>query len=77
MTCSVHDSIWFEMQGIPSVFVLSTPFVTAAESQAESLGLPEARRVFVQHPIQDASDDEMREKAKTIIEELVVALSEN
>lgn len=77
MTCSVHDSIWFELQGIPSVFVLSTPFVSAAETQAEALGLPQARRVFVQHPIQDASDDEMRSKASAIVDELLTALSEN
>ena len=31
-------------------------------------------RVFVPHPIQDATDDEMRDKADAIIDQLVAAL---
>ncbi len=37
----------------------SSEFVEAAESQARALGLAPAR-VFVAHPIQDRTDDEMR-----------------
>lgn len=70
----MHDTTWFEIQGIPSVFVASTEFVDAAEVQAKALGLPEVRRVFVPHPIQDATDDEMRKKADAIIDDLVAAL---
>jgi len=70
----VHDTVWFEIQGKPSVFVASNVFVSAAEAQSEALGLPEVRRVFVPHPIQDATDDEMRTKADAIIDELIAAL---
>ncbi len=56
--------------------VASHVFEDAAEKQAEALGLPEVRRVFVPHPIQDATDDEMREKADAIVDRLVAALSE-
>lgn len=55
--------------------VASTGFVDAAARQAEALGLPELKRVFVPHPIQDANDDEMRAKADAIVEQLVAALS--
>ncbi len=44
----------------PSAFVASTEFVQAAEAQATSLGFPTVARVFVPHPIQDRTDDEMR-----------------
>ena len=40
-----------------------------------ALGLPDVRRVFVPHPIQDATDDEMRAKADAIVERLIEALT--
>ena len=70
----MHDTTWFEIQGKPSVFIASSEFEEAAASQAESLGLPEVRSIFVPHPIQDATDDEMRGKADAIIDEIIEAL---
>ncbi len=70
----MHDTTWFEIHGIPSVFVASTEFVDAAEVQSQALGLPEVKRIFVPHPIQDATDDEMRARADAIVEKVVEAL---
>ncbi len=70
----MHDSVHFELYGIPTVFLASSEFVTAAEAQAGALGLPDVRRVFVPHPIQDALDDEMRAKADACIDEVIAAL---
>ena len=39
------------------------------------MGMPDAQRVFVAHPIQDATDDEMRAKANDIVNEVVSALT--
>lgn len=55
--------------------VASTGFVDAAARQAEALGLPELKRVFVPHPIQDANDDEMRAKADAIVDQVIAALT--
>ncbi len=41
------------------MFVASDVFVEAAAAQSASLGFSPAS-VFVQHPIQDRTDDEMR-----------------
>ncbi|HKN09747.1 MAG TPA: hypothetical protein VJ376_09745 [Pseudomonadota bacterium] len=46
----------------------------AAQKQAEALGLPELRRVFVPHPIQDATDEVMRAKADAIVNDVIAAL---
>lgn len=70
----MHDTVWFEIQGKPAVFIASTAFIDAAQAQAEALGLPEVRRVFVPHPIQDATDEELRAKADAIVEEVIEAL---
>ena len=56
------------------MFVASTAFVDAAEKQAAALGLPDVKRIFVPHPIQDATDDEMRAKADAIVDQIVEAL---
>ncbi len=34
----------------------------------------DAQRVFVDHPIQDATDDEMRAKADAVVDKVVAAL---
>ena len=34
-----------------------------------------AKRVFVQHPIQDANDQQMSEKADAVVEEVIAALT--
>ena len=71
----MHDTVWFEINGIPSVSVASEEFVDAAETQARALGMVDAERVFVQHPIQDATDEQMREKADAIIDQVIKALT--
>lgn len=50
-------------------------FVDAAEAQSQALGLPEAPRVFVPHPIQDATDEEIRAKGDAVIEQVIRALT--
>jgi hypothetical protein len=55
----VHDTVNIESVGIPMVFVASSEFVDAAESQSRALGADPAR-VFVAHPIQDRTDAELR-----------------
>jgi hypothetical protein len=70
----VHDTTWFEIQGIPSVFIASSEFIDAADVQSKALGLPDVKRIFVPHPIQDATDDEMRARADAIVDQIIEAL---
>ena len=71
----MHDIVDLETRGVPGVVVASSEFVEAAESQARALGLP-ARRVFVPHPIQDRTDDEMRALADAAVPEILAALQD-
>lgn len=70
----MHDSVWFEINSRPTVFIASSEFTDAAQAQADALGLPDVWRIFVPHPIQDATDDEMRAKADAIIDQIIEAL---
>lgn len=53
--------------------VASAEFVDAAQAQSDALGV-EPKRVFVEHPIQDRTDDEMRTIADAVVDELLQAV---
>ena len=65
-----------ESRGIPSVGIATTAFVDAAASQSESLGL-NASIMFVDHPIQDRTDKEIRDLADQAVAEVVERLTTN
>ena len=73
----MHDLVDYEARGIPTVMVASTEFVDAAERQSAALGLPAVadRAVYVPHPIQDATNDEMRAKARAACDAVVRAIT--
>jgi hypothetical protein len=66
----VHDITELDGRGIPGVMVASSEFVDAAAAQAEALGSDPAR-VFVPHPIQDRTDDEVVALADGALEEIL------
>jgi len=69
----VHDTVDLEDRGIPSVFVSTIEFVDGADAQAKALGtVPSA--VYVEHPIQDRTDDEMRMIADKAVDEVVARI---
>ncbi len=71
----MHDTVWFEIQGLPAVSIASSEFAQAAETQRNALGMKDARYILVDHPIQDATDDEMREKARVALRAVIAALT--
>lgn len=53
------------------MFVASSEFVSGADAQSAALGFPDVARIFVEHPIQDRTDDEMRALAAGVIESVI------
>jgi hypothetical protein len=70
----VHDVVDLEGRGVPSVVVASAEFADAAAAQGRSLGFDPAV-VFVEHPIQDRTNDEMAALADAALEAVVAALA--
>jgi len=70
----VHDIVDLESRGVPGVFVASSVFIDAAIAQSKALGV-DPRRVFVAHPIQDRTDDEMRALAEAAVDEVLAHLT--
>ena len=67
--------MWFEIQGLPAVSIASSEFDEAADAQRRMLGMDDARYLLVPHPIQDATDDEMREKARGVLDAVIGAIT--
>lgn len=71
----MHDSTRLENEGIPTVPVATTEFMQAARVQAAALGRTDLETVFVAHPIQDQTDEELQARADAVIEELATRLT--
>ena len=70
----MHDTFFFEISRIPAVFIATTEFMTGAVAQATALGMPELRRVYVRHPVQNQTDAELQAQAEVYFDELIAAL---
>ena len=62
-----------EARGIPTVGVATVEFIPGAEAQAKSLGTDPAL-VFVPHPVQDRTDEELRQLADDHFEAILKLL---
>ena len=71
----MHDIVDLESRGVPGVFVATVEFVDGAELQARQLGADPAA-VYVEHPIQDRTDDEMLAIADAAFEQVLKNLVE-
>jgi hypothetical protein len=69
----VHDIADLESRGIPGVFIASSEFSDAAGTQARALG-SEPDAVYIPHPIQDRTDDEMRALADNALDAILNAI---
>ncbi len=70
----MHDIGDLEGRQIPGVGIASTEFIDAAKMQSRALGM-EPKMVFVQHPIQDRTDDELRALADDALDDILQALT--
>jgi hypothetical protein len=70
----VHDIAELEGRGLVGVFLASTEFAQAAEAQSRALGFP-APYVLVPHPIQDRTDEEIRQLADEAYDAVVAAVT--
>jgi hypothetical protein len=70
----MHDIRGLEQLGVVAVGVATTEFRMAAASQSEALGYDPAV-VFVPHPIQDRTHEEMRALADGALAEILAKLT--
>ena len=66
----MHDIADLEGRGVPGVFVATTEFEEAAGAQGRGLGFDPAA-VTIPHPIQDRTDEEVRDLARDAFESIL------
>ena len=59
----MHDLVHLERRGIPAVGIATAPFADEAIEQARRLGMPASRVVYIPHPVQLLTDDELAARA--------------
>ena len=64
-----------ERLGIPTAAVATAPFTDEALEQARVLGMPDYRMVFVPHPVQLLTHDEVRAYADRAFDQIVARLT--
>ncbi len=65
-----------ESRGIPGGYILTEEFREASDAQARSLGF-DPRKVIVEHPIQDRTDQEMADIADRALDQVLAMLLED
>ena len=73
----MHDSTRLEDMGIPAVPVATDEFITPARAQAAALGRTDLEPVYVAHPIQDQTPEEIAARADAVLAEIVSRLVGN
>jgi alkanesulfonate monooxygenase SsuD/methylene tetrahydromethanopterin reductase-like flavin-dependent oxidoreductase (luciferase family) len=71
----LHDSTKIESLGVAAVPVATHEFMTAARAQASALGRPDLDAVYVAHPIQDQTKEEIEARAEAVLGEIVRRLT--
>jgi hypothetical protein len=64
-----------ERLGIPTAAVATEPFADEALEQARVLGMPDYRMVFISHPVQLLSAEELRDSADRAFAEIGARLT--
>jgi hypothetical protein len=71
----LHDTVRLENLGVPAVAVATTEFMTPARVQAGALGRAGFDAIYVPHPIQDQSPEQIAARADATAEEIVRRLT--
>ena len=67
--------VQLERLGMATAAVATEPFIDEALEQASLLGMPDYRLVFVPHPVQLLTPDELKAFADRAFEEIVARLT--
>jgi hypothetical protein len=70
----LHDACNLESSGLPAIVISTTAFVQAAEAQSKALGI-DPTIVWLPHPIQDRTDEELNALADKALDEIVAKMT--
>ena len=71
----MHDGVHVEKAGIPTATICTDAFVETSRSMAAMWGAPNYPVIFTEHPIGSLTAAQLRERAKTLVEQVVSVLT--
>jgi hypothetical protein len=74
---AVADGIGFEQAGLPAAVICSDAFVVTADAMADLRGAPGYHYLRTAHPVAVLTTDQVRQRAKQLLPEVVAALTEH
>ena len=72
----MHDAMTLEGKGIPTVVICTNPFLNSAHVHARTFGRTSFRPVGIPHPLGGLNPQAVKERAKSILDEIVAALTQ-
>ncbi len=72
--CSLHVAIDFERRGVPAVAICTKPFLKSSQAMAARQGFEGYRFVMVEHPVSSLGPDEIRERAREALPQVLSIL---
>lgn len=72
----MYDLVHLERRDVPSVGIATEPFTDEAIEQARLLGMPDCRVLYVPHPVQLLTDEQLAGRADAVFPAIVAALTE-
>jgi len=64
-----------ERLGVPTAAIATEPFVDEALEQARVIDMPDYRMVFIPHPVQVLSEEQLNAHADRVFNEIVARLT--
>lgn len=74
---AVADGIGFEQAGLPAAVICSDAFVVTADAMADLRGAPGYHYIRTPHPVAVLTTDQVRQRARQLLPEVVAALTES
>jgi hypothetical protein len=66
----VHDGIEMERLGVPSASIITHVFLNTAKAMTRMMGVPDYEFVVAQHPMSSLTEDECRQRAESIADDV-------
>ena len=70
------DGILFEKQGVPAASIVTHVFEETGRAMAQAWGLPNYKFLSMPHPIANLTEEELDQRARTIVPQIVQLLLE-
>jgi hypothetical protein len=67
--------VQLEAAGRPTVVVATREFETLARAVADRAHLPDARIVVVEHPLGGITDDEVRARSRSVVDDVIACFT--